>query len=149
MVVRSSRGCGFGLRREHNFRTMCGSHSHPLQPHVVLCFCNFKCWSLVHCRTVHVRVLFQISSRWPHRHFVESSSICRSFLILPTFLATLLLLLLLLLVLLKKYITLEALESIDRSNKVLYYTLTIYNIDTCIFNGFGRWIMELMSCQQV
>jgi hypothetical protein len=47
MLVRSSCGCGFGLRREQNFRTMCGSHSHPLQPHVVLCFCNFKCCSLV------------------------------------------------------------------------------------------------------
>jgi hypothetical protein len=81
MLVRSSRGCGFGLRREQNFRTMCGSHSHPLQPHVVLCFCNFKCCSLIHCRTVHFHVLCQISSRSPHRHLVQSSNIFRSFLV--------------------------------------------------------------------
>jgi hypothetical protein len=117
MLVRSSRGCGFGLRWEQKFRTMCGSHSHPLQPHVVFCFCNFKCCSLVHCRTVHVHVLYQISSRSPHRHLVQSSSIFRSFLIIPTFLATLLLLLILQLVLLKNYSSLEALESINRSIK--------------------------------
>jgi hypothetical protein len=92
-----SRGCGFGLRREQNVRTMCGSHLHPLQPHIVLCFCNFKRCSLVHCRTVHVHVLYQISSRSPHRHFVQSSSIFRPFLIIPTFLATLILRLILLL----------------------------------------------------
>jgi hypothetical protein len=148
-LVRSSRGCGFGLRREQNFRTMCGSHSHPLQPHDALCFCNFKCCSLVHCRTVHVHVLYQISSRSPHRHFVESSSIFRSFLIIPTFLATLLLLLLLLLVLLKK-LQYSRSPRIDRSiDQIKYSTLIIYNIDTCIFNGFGRSILELMSCQQV
>jgi hypothetical protein len=143
ILLRSSRGCGFGLRREQNFRTMCGSRSHPVQPQVVLCFCNFKCCSLVHCRIVHVHVLFQISSRSPHRHLVESSSIFRSFLIIPTFLATLLLLLLLLV---KNYSTLGALESIDL---IKYYTLIIYNIDTFIFNGFGRSILELMSCQKV
>jgi hypothetical protein len=37
-------------------------------------------------------------------------------------------------------------RSIDR---IKYYTMIIYNIDTCIFNGFGRSILEHMSCQQV
>jgi hypothetical protein len=52
------------------------------------------------------------------------------------------------------YGTLEALESnrsIDRSIEIIKYcTLIIYNIDTtCIFNGFGGSILELMSCQKV
>jgi hypothetical protein len=32
----------FGFETGANFLTMSGSHSHPVQLHVVLCFCNFQ-----------------------------------------------------------------------------------------------------------